>query len=49
MPLRELGGAEAREQREVAYLEEDDNTVRFGEDMVRFCGRPVLQRAMTSL
>jgi hypothetical protein len=50
MPLHGSGGVEAREQREVADLEEDDNADGFGEDMVRFGGggRPALQRTMTS-
>jgi hypothetical protein len=49
MPLRRHGGVEAREWREVADLEEDDDTIGFGKDTVRFGGggRPALQRAMT--
>jgi hypothetical protein len=48
MHLRGSGGAEAREQREVADLKEDDNADGFGEDTVRFSGegRPALQRTM---
>jgi hypothetical protein len=50
MPLHGHGGVEARERREVADLEEDDDTVGFGEETVRFGGggRPSLQCAMTS-
>jgi hypothetical protein len=50
MPLHELGGAEVRDWREVADLEEDDDVVGFGEETVRFSegGIPALQRAMTS-
>jgi hypothetical protein len=50
MPLREHGGAEARERWEVVDLKEDDNTIGFGEKTVHFSGggRPALQRVMTS-
>jgi hypothetical protein len=50
IPLCERGGAEAREQREVADFEEDDDVVGVGEETVHFGrgGRPTLERAMTS-
>jgi hypothetical protein len=50
MRLRERVVAEARERREVADLEEDDDAVGFVEETVRFGGggRPALQRAITS-
>jgi hypothetical protein len=50
IPLRGSGGADARERRKVADLEEDNDAIVCGNKMVRFGGggRPALQRAMTS-